>query len=223
MTQADSVHSTPPTNTSAIPAQSSRRTFLAQAAGGAALGAGLPLPAPAATPDPINAAIERHRAAYATMQAVFAEHTRAHELADAKVGPSHLDIPSMVDPGKTVEASCWWDIERAVPSKEHPDLYQHYCDALIERTAARAAIIEPLIGDEDEATNEVAGPEFEALQEFAETTPTTLKGLLAMVAYGWLEVECYRCKTRASIPLDAIRRPRDTPIWKLEAGSWKRR
>ena len=24
--------------------------------------------------------------------------------------------------------------------------------------------------------------------------------------YGWLEVECHRCKTRASIPLDAIRR-----------------
>ena len=24
---------------------------------------------------------------------------------------------------------------------------------------------------------------------------------------GWLEVECDRCKTRASIPLDAIRRP----------------
>jgi hypothetical protein len=35
--------------------------------------------------------------------------------------------------------------------------------------------------------------------------------------YGWLEVECHRCRTRASIPLDAIRRPRQTPIWKLEA------
>ena len=34
---------------------------------------------------------------------------------------------------------------------------------------------------------------------------------------GWLEVECNRCKTRASLPLDAIRRPRSTPIWKLEA------
>jgi hypothetical protein len=34
---------------------------------------------------------------------------------------------------------------------------------------------------------------------------------------GWPEVECNRCKTRASLPLDAIRRPRDTPIWKLEA------
>jgi hypothetical protein len=28
---------------------------------------------------------------------------------------------------------------------------------------------------------------------------------------------CYRCQTRASLPLDATRRPRDTPIWKLEA------
>jgi hypothetical protein len=28
----------------------------------------------------------------------------------------------------------------------------------------------------------------------------------------WLEVECNRCKTRASLPLDAIRRPRDTPM-----------
>jgi hypothetical protein len=26
-----------------------------------------------------------------------------------------------------------------------------------------------------------------------------------------------RCETEASILLDAIRRPRDTPIWKLEA------
>src|SRR5437588_11981883 len=33
----------------------------------------------------------------------------------------------------------------------------------------------------------------------------------------WLEVECNRCKTRASLPLDTIRRPRDTPLSKLEA------
>jgi hypothetical protein len=34
---------------------------------------------------------------------------------------------------------------------------------------------------------------------------------------GWLEVKCRRCETHASIPLDAIRRPRDTPLWKLES------
>jgi hypothetical protein len=36
--------------------------------------------------------------------------------------------------------------------------------------------------------------------------------------YGWLEVMCRRCEARAGLPLDAIGRPRDTPIWKLEAG-----
>ena len=34
---------------------------------------------------------------------------------------------------------------------------------------------------------------------------------------GWLEVECNRCKTRVSLPLNAIRRPRETPMWKLDA------
>jgi hypothetical protein len=38
--------------------------------------------------------------------------------------------------------------------------------------------------------------------------------------YGWMEIECNRCKICASIPLDAIRRPRDTSIWKLE-GSFR--
>lgn len=33
----------------------------------------------------------------------------------------------------------------------------------------------------------------------------------------WLEVECNRCKARASLPLKTIGRPRDTPLWKLEA------
>ena len=33
----------------------------------------------------------------------------------------------------------------------------------------------------------------------------------------WLEVECNRCKTRASLPLEEICRPRDMPLWKLEA------
>jgi hypothetical protein len=35
--------------------------------------------------------------------------------------------------------------------------------------------------------------------------------------YGWLQVKCRRCQTEASIPLEHVRRPRDTPIWKLEA------
>ena len=31
-----------------------------------------------------------------------------------------------------------------------------------------------------------------------------------------LEVKCSRRKTRASLPLETIRLPRETPLWKLE-------
>lgn len=49
----------------------------------------------------------------------------------------------------------------------------------------------------------------------AQPSPTIAQRLNG--GYGWLEVECHRCKTRASLPLDAIGRTRETPIWKLEA------
>jgi hypothetical protein len=49
----------------------------------------------------------------------------------------------------------------------------------------------------------------------AQPSPTIAQCLNG--GHGWLEVMCKRCETRASVPLDAIRRPRDTPIWKLEA------
>jgi len=52
----------------------------------------------------------------------------------------------------------------------------------------------------------------------AQPSPTIAQCLNG--GYGWMEIECNRCKTRASIPLEAIRRPRDTPIWKLE-GSFR--
>jgi len=48
----------------------------------------------------------------------------------------------------------------------------------------------------------------------AQPSPTIAQCLNG--GYGWPEIECCRCKTRASMPLDAIRRARDTPIWKLE-------
>jgi hypothetical protein len=67
MTQADSVHSTPPTNTP------TRRRFLSTAAtlaaGGAALG--LAIPPALATDDPIFVAIEAHKAAFARVIAAI--------------------------------------------------------------------------------------------------------------------------------------------------------
>lgn len=49
----------------------------------------------------------------------------------------------------------------------------------------------------------------------AQPSPTIAQCLSGGLA--WLEVECMRCHTRASLPLQHIRRPRDTPVWKLEA------
>jgi hypothetical protein len=117
-----------------------------------------------------------------------------HELADAKVGPAHLDIPSMVNPDETVQASCWWDVERAIPGEQYPDLYAYHNGLLEERRAAHDAIVVSLIGDEDEATEELCRPEFEALKAFMKTMPTTLPGLMAMIVYAG---ECSENNTEA--------------------------
>jgi hypothetical protein len=49
----------------------------------------------------------------------------------------------------------------------------------------------------------------------AQPSPTINQCLNA--GYTWLEVKCQRCEARASLALEAVHRPRDTPIWKLEA------
>src|SRR3954451_4581329 len=67
----------------------------------------------------------------------------------------------------------------------------------------------------DRAEVEAWSLQMEAYGGPAQPSPTI--GQCVNGGLGWLEVECKRCKTRASLPLDAIRRPRNTPIWKLEA------
>src|SRR5947209_17619630 len=71
------------------------------------------------------------------------------------------------------------------------------------------------IREADRAEAEAWSIQMEAYGGPAQPSPTLAQCLNG--SYGWMEIECKRCKTRASIPLDAIRRPRDTPIWKLEA------
>ena len=78
------------------------------------------------------------------------------------------------------------------------------------REAAKKAIREA-----DRAEAEAWSIRMEGYGGPAQPSPTI--GQCLNGGLGWLEVECNRCKTRASLPLDAIRRPRDTPIWKLEA------
>jgi hypothetical protein len=69
--------------------------------------------------------------------------------------------------------------------------------------------------DADRAEAEAWSLQMEAYGGPAQPSPTI--GQCINGGLGWLEVECKRCKTRASLPLDAIRRPGATPIWKLEA------
>src|SRR5215212_10260872 len=69
--------------------------------------------------------------------------------------------------------------------------------------------------DADRAEAEAWSLQMEAYGGPGQPSPTIGQCLNGGLA--WLEVECNRCKTRASLPLADIRRPRDTLIWKLEA------
>jgi len=86
--------------------------------------------------------------------------------------------------------------------------------ATIRAKNAREAAIKAL-RDADRAEAEAWSIRMEGYGGPAQPSPTIAQCLNG--GLGWLEVECNRCKTRASLPLDAIRRPRDTPLWKLEA------
>lgn len=55
------------------------------------------------------------------------------------------------------------------------------------------------------------------MEGYGPAQPSPTIGQCLNGGLAWLEVECNRCKTRASLPLSAIRRRRETPIWKLEA------
>jgi hypothetical protein len=185
MTQADSVYITPPTNTSANnqpdPVDPTRRRFLTVAAGGA-VAAAIPTAAVAGIPasgDPIFAAIEAHRKADAVADVAFAESSRLYRLACEMVGPSHIEVPNMVEPGTTAKVLCFYDVEQVIPRERYPDLNDHYCKLLEDRSAARAEIC----GDTDELTDGPANASWDARDRFAETVPTTLPGLLAMIVY----------------------------------------
>jgi hypothetical protein len=103
MTQADSVHSTPPTNT-----PTSRRRFLSTAAtlaaGGAALG--LAIPPALATDDPIFVAIEAHKAAFARVIAAI-DIEQAVEATTPK--GMHKTDERYLESGEAVSAA--WEAE----------------------------------------------------------------------------------------------------------------
>jgi hypothetical protein len=158
-----------------------RRSFLSTAAAGIAGGAAQALASPpaSAAADPIFAAIEAHRKADAAADIAFAESSRLYRLANEMVGPRQIEVPNMVEPGTTAKVWCYFDVERVIPHEQYPDLHDHYCKLLKDRCAALAEIH----GDTDELTEGQADAAWDARDRFAETAPTTLPGLLAMIVY----------------------------------------
>ena len=87
-------------------------------------------------------------------------------------------------------------------------------DAPAEARARRREESHPRAADRAEA--EAWSVRMEGYGGPAQPSPTI--GQCIHGGLGWLEVECAQMQDPAqSLPLDAIRRPRDTPIWKLEA------
>jgi hypothetical protein len=86
MTQADSVHSTPPSNTSALPVDPTRRRFLSTAGGAVLALATIPPAAAAAAPagmaDPVFGLIEAHRTASVTHSVALEEQARLGSIDD---------------------------------------------------------------------------------------------------------------------------------------------
>jgi hypothetical protein len=79
MTRADSVLSTPPTNT---PVDTTRRHFLMAVGGGTAAMLGATIPEPAALHDPVFGLIEAHRKAGCDHEAALVEQARLEQIGD---------------------------------------------------------------------------------------------------------------------------------------------
>jgi hypothetical protein len=80
--------------------------------------------------------------------------------------------------------------------------------------AARRRAIEAL-READVAACRLWSDTMEGFGGPAQPSPTIDQCMNA--GYGFLEVQCKHCRNRVSIPLEYVRRPRDTPIWKLES------
>src|SRR5256885_8632525 len=100
--------------------------------------------------------------------------------------------------GKTRERR-WGDRVRA--ARIHADQARRQADAAMREADAAACLLW------SEQMEGFGGP--------AQPSPTIGQALNS--GYSFLEVQCRRCETRTSVPLEFIRRPRETPIWTLEA------
>ena len=67
----------------------------------------------------------------------------------------------MIEPGTTVKATIWLDVEQAIPSAQFPEQYAHFPALLDDRRAAHFAVT----GDTDPIGEEEYAAEWEALGE----------------------------------------------------------
>jgi hypothetical protein len=79
----------------------------------------------------------------------------------------------------SIRATAWLDIEHVIPKETFPVEHAHYRELLSQHHAASLAIT----GDTDLIGEEEYADEWDALGDFADTVPTTLAGLLAMIIY----------------------------------------
>jgi hypothetical protein len=170
------------------PVDPTRRRFLAVAAVASAVSAGTLAAATQAAnvpqavtmpqgADPIFEVIEAHREAAAASAAASAESRRLHDLADSIVGDG-IEVPCMIGEG-SIRATIWLDIEHVIPKETFPVEHAHYQELLSQHREAHQAIT----GDTDPIGEEEYAAEWEVVGEFAETVPTSLAGLFAMVIY----------------------------------------
>jgi hypothetical protein len=102
-------------------------------------------------------------------------------------------------------------------SDEHQISPSHLCSRIqgAELSAKHARkVAEEAVRETDRAEAAAWSIRMEGYGGPAQPSPTIARCLNG--GLGWLEVKCNRCETKASIPLEHVRRPSDTPIWKLE-------
>ncbi|MGF6308871.1 hypothetical protein ABIB82_002508 [Bradyrhizobium sp. i1.8.4] len=204
MTQADSVHSTPPANTSAIdqapPTDTSRRRFISQAAGVAAGGAILALATASATADAAEPVAALARPEADPVFEVIARH-RAEQQAysDALVARDELGqiVPEEFQrPSGRVQ----WGMKAGKPHYLHS--HEAIDDCLVagdrhspeikarlhaeldrDRTELFATLEEIGVTDAEERVEQLCDLCWELGWTLANTMPTSLAGVAALLKY----------------------------------------
>jgi hypothetical protein len=193
MTRADSVHSTPPTNT---PVDPTRRRFLSQAAGVAAGSAALALAtippvsaatAPASPVDPVFALIAKHRAEHQAYGAALEARDELHEtlpsevLRGARVQWGMKDgEPNYLHSHEQIDHRMEWSPDFASTAEIKARLHAELARDMSERSAKQA---EHGMADADDLVEQLCGSCQDLGWALANTVPISVAGVAALLRY----------------------------------------